>query len=158
MIKNKTLLLLIGEVINKLKKVKYFNKLDFIWGYNNIYIKEGNEQRAAFLTNKGLFKPKVIYFRLCNLPETFQRMMNSIFQKLLYKWILANYIDNFVISAKTKKKLKERIIHFLKVAEKHNLYFKQSKCNFDAKEIPILGVVVGQREVQMENDKIKVVK
>ena len=43
MIKNKTLLLLIGEVINKLKKVKYFNKLDFIWGYNNIYIKEGNE-------------------------------------------------------------------------------------------------------------------
>ena len=63
-----------------------------------------------------------------------------------------------MISAKTKKKLEERIIHFLKVAEKHNLYFKQSKCNFDAKEIPILGVVVGQREVQMENDKIKVVK
>ena len=36
MIKNKTLLPLIREVINKLKKAKYFNKLDLIWGYNNV--------------------------------------------------------------------------------------------------------------------------
>ena len=36
MIKNKTLLPLITEVIDKLKDVKYFNKLDLIWGYNNI--------------------------------------------------------------------------------------------------------------------------
>jgi len=35
-IKDKTPLPLIGEVINKLKEVRYFNKLDLIWGYNNI--------------------------------------------------------------------------------------------------------------------------
>ena len=37
-IKDKTLLPLIGEVIDKLKEAKYFNKLDLIWGYNNIQI------------------------------------------------------------------------------------------------------------------------
>ena len=37
-IKDKTLLPLIGEVINKLKEAKYFNKLDLIWEYNNIQI------------------------------------------------------------------------------------------------------------------------
>jgi len=42
-IKNNTLLLLIGEVIDKLKEVKYFKKLDLIWGYNNVQIKEGNK-------------------------------------------------------------------------------------------------------------------
>jgi len=78
-IKDKMPLPLIGEVIDKLKKVKYFNKLDLIWGYNNVWIKEGDEWKAAFLTNKGLFKPQVMYFGLCNSPETFQRMMNSIF-------------------------------------------------------------------------------
>jgi len=46
-IKDKTLLHLIGEVINKLKEAKYFNKLDLIWGYNNIWIKEGDEWKAA---------------------------------------------------------------------------------------------------------------
>ena len=42
-IKNKTPLPLIGEVIDKLKEAKYFNKLDLIWGYNNVWIKEGDE-------------------------------------------------------------------------------------------------------------------
>ena len=57
MIKNKILLLLIREVIDKLKKAKYFNKLDLIWGYNNVQIREGDKWKAAFLTNKGLFEP-----------------------------------------------------------------------------------------------------
>jgi len=47
---------LIGKVINKLKEAKYFNKLNLIWGYNNVWIKEDNEWKAAFLINKGLFE------------------------------------------------------------------------------------------------------
>ena len=35
-IKDKIPLPLIGEVINKLKEARYFNKLDLIWGYNNV--------------------------------------------------------------------------------------------------------------------------
>ena len=109
-IKDKTPLLLIGEVINKLKEAKYFNKLDLIWGYNNVRIKEGDEWKAAFLTNKGLFEPQVMYFGLCNSLGTFQRMMNSIFQELLYEGMLANYMDDFVIPARTMEELEEQMI------------------------------------------------
>jgi len=84
--------------------------------------------------------------------------MNSIFQELLYEGILANYMDNFVIPAKTMEELEKRTIRFLKIAEKHNLCFKRSKCNFNMEEIPILGVVVGKGQIQMEQEKIKVVK
>ena len=142
-IKDKTPLPLIGEVIDKLKEAWYFNKLDLIWGYNNVRIKEGDKWKAAFLTNKGLFEPQVMYFGLCNSPETFQRMMNSIFRELLHEGILANYMDDFVIPAKTMKELEEQTIRFLKIAEKHNLCFKRSKCDFNMEEIPILGVIVG---------------
>ena len=69
-----------------------------------------------------------------------------------------NYMDNFVIPAKTMEELKERTIRFLKIAEKHNLYFKRSKCDFNIEEIPILGVVVGKEQIQMEQEKIKAVK
>jgi len=55
-IKDKIPLLLIGEVIDKLKKARYFNKLDLIWGYNNVQIKEGEKWKVTFLTNKCLFK------------------------------------------------------------------------------------------------------
>ena len=157
-IKDKTPLPLIGEVIDKLKEAKYFNKLDLIWGYNNVRIKEGDEWKAAFLTNKGLFELQVMYFRLCNSPGTFQRMMNSIFQELLHEGVLANYMDDFVIPAKTMKELEERTIRFLKIAEKHNLCFKQSKYDFNMEKIPILGIIVGKGQIKMEQEKIKAVK
>ena len=141
-IKDKILLFLIGEIINKLKKAKYFNKLDLIWEYNNVQIKEEDKWKAAFLTNKDLFEPKVMYFGLCNLLGMFQRTINSIFRKLLYKEVLANYIDNFVIPTRTKIELEKRTIQFLNIAERYNLCFKWSKCNFNAEKIPILEVVV----------------
>jgi len=51
-----------------------------------------------------------MYFGLCNSPRTFQRMMNSIFRELLYEGVLANYMDDFIIPAKTKEEPEERII------------------------------------------------
>jgi len=57
MIKDKMPLPLIGKVIDKLKEVKYFNKLNLICEYNNVQIKEDNKWKAAFLTNKRLFEP-----------------------------------------------------------------------------------------------------
>ena len=123
-IKDKTPLPLIGEVIDKLKEVRYFNKLNLIWGYNNVRIKEGDEWKATFLTNKGLFEPQVMYFGLCNSLGTFQRMMNSIFWELLHEGILANYMNDFVIPERTKEELEEWTIRFLKIAEKHQLCFK----------------------------------
>ena len=84
--------------------------------------------------------------------------MNSIFQELLHEGVLANYMDDFVILAKTKEELEEWMIRFLKIVEKHKLCFKQLKCDFDMEEIPILGVIVGKGQIKMEQEKIKAVK
>ena len=66
-------------------------------------------------------------------------------------------MDDFIILAK-KKKLEEITIWFLKVVEKYNLCFKQSKYNFEAEKISNLEVVVRQGEVQIENSKVKAIK
>ena len=61
MVKNSYLLPLISEIMDKLKGTKYFTKLDVRWGYNNVQIRKGNEWKAAFKTNKGLFEPTVMF-------------------------------------------------------------------------------------------------
>ena len=76
----------------------------------------------------------------------------------MHKGVLANYMDDFVIPAKTMKELEERTIRFLKIVEKHNLCFKWSKYDFNMEEIPIPGVIVGRGQVKMEQEKIKAVK
>ena len=42
-----------------MKSAKYFTKFDVRWGFNNIRIKEGDEEKAAFLTNRGLSRANV---------------------------------------------------------------------------------------------------
>ena len=79
--------------------------MDIIWGYNNIHIKEGHEWKAAFLPPKGLFKPTVMYFGLCNLPGTFMCMMQTIFHDMIQQWKCAIYMDNLIFKGKTKEEL-----------------------------------------------------
>jgi hypothetical protein len=70
--KNHYPLLLINDLIYYLEGVRYFTKLNVHWGYNNVCIQEGNEWKAAFCTNKGLFESLVMYFGLTNSLATFQ--------------------------------------------------------------------------------------
>ena len=63
---------IITDLLNGLSKMRYFTKLDLRAGYNNIRIKEGDQWKAAFKTPRGLFKPTVMFFGLCNSPATFQ--------------------------------------------------------------------------------------
>jgi hypothetical protein len=74
--KNRYPLPLIDDLIHRLKGAHYFTQLDVCWGYNNVRIRGGNEWKAAFRTNRGLFEPLVMYFGLTNSPATFQIMMN----------------------------------------------------------------------------------
>ena len=52
--------------------------MDLRWGYNNVWIKEGDKQKAAFTTLEGSFKLMMMFFGLTNLPVTFQTIMNEI--------------------------------------------------------------------------------
>jgi hypothetical protein len=96
-IKNQYPLPLASDIINWLKQARYFTKFDICWGYNNIRIKEGDEWKATFTTNKGLFEPRVMFFGLTNALATFQALMNSIFADLIAKGQVIVYLDDILI-------------------------------------------------------------
>ncbi len=102
-IKNCYPLPLISELMDKLRGTKYFSKLDVRWGYNNVCIKTGDEWKAAFRTNRGLFEPTVMFFGLTNSPATFQWMMNDIFKDLITSGAVTVYLDDILIMSKTKE-------------------------------------------------------
>ena len=49
-------MLLLAKLNNKLKRAKFFIKLDQKGQYNYIHIKEGKEQKIAFRTQYSLYK------------------------------------------------------------------------------------------------------
>lgn len=100
-IKNRYPLPLIQELLDKLKGARHFTKLDVRWGYNNVRIKEGDEWKAAFRTNEGLFEPTVMFFGLTNSPATFQAMMNELFRDLIHAGVVVVYLDDILIFTNT---------------------------------------------------------
>jgi hypothetical protein len=99
--KNKYPLLLILELIAKLRGAKYFTKLDVCWGFNNVRMKEGDEWKAAFWTNQGSFELLVMFFGLTNSPATFQTMMNDTFEELISEGVVVVYLDDILIFTET---------------------------------------------------------
>jgi hypothetical protein len=120
--KNRYPLLLIDDLIHQLKGAKYFTKLDVHWGYNNVRIKEGDEWKAAFRTNHGLFKPLVMYFGLTNSPVTFQMMINKIFENLITQGVTSIYLDDILIFTSTLEEHRPISRMVMEWLRKHKLY------------------------------------
>jgi len=116
MVKNKYPLPLISKLISQLRGARYFTKLDVRWGFNNVRIKPGDEWKAAFQTNRGLFKPLVMFFGMTNSLATFQAMMNDIFRDLIVEGIMVVYLDDILIFTRTEEeyaKAIRRVLHVM---------------------------------------------
>ncbi len=155
MIKNRYLLPLISELMDKLRGTKYFSKLDVHWGYNNVRIKMGDEWKAAFRTNRGLYELMVMFFGLTNSPATFQWMMNDIFKDLITSGKMTIYLDNILIMSKTKEEHRQITWEVLKTLRKHKLFLKAEKCEFEVLEMEYLGVVISEGSICMDPVKTK---
>jgi len=152
--KNKYPLPLIPKLIPKLCGAKYFTKLDVCWGFNNVRIKEGDEWKAAFWMNRGLFEPLVMYFGLTNSPATCQTMMDDIFEDLISEGVVVVYLDDILIFTETLDE-HHRITHcILELLEKHKLYLRVDKCEFEKTMVEYLGVIISHNSIAMDPIKI----
>ena len=140
--------------MNKLKGAKYFTKLDVRWGYNNVQIKEGDEWKAAFLTNRGLFEPLVMFFGLTNSPATFQTMMNELLQDLINTGKVLVYIDNILIFTNNLDEHRKLVCQVLSILSTNKLYLKPEKCEFKKQQIDFLGLIVSKGKVEMDPIKV----
>ena len=145
-IKNTYPLPLISELMDKVQGAKYFTKLDIQWGYNNIQIKDRDQWKAAFKTNRGLFKPTVMFFGMCNSPATFQSMIVATFKDLIDEGIIIIYMDDLFLFTKDLTSLKENTKQVLQRLLDNDLYLKPRKCEFAQTKVEWLGMIIEETE------------
>ena len=95
-IKNRYLLLLIGELLDRLRRVKRFTQLDFISAYHQMRICKRNKWKTAFRTRYSHFEYQVIPFSLTNASASFQEYINMILTKKFDIFFII-YLDNILI-------------------------------------------------------------
>lgn len=156
-VKNRYPLPLASDIISRLRQAKYFTKFDVRWGYHNVRIKEGDEWKAAFVTNQGLFEPRVMLFGLTNSPATFQALMNSIFADLIVAGKVAVYLDDILIFSSTLEEHRQVTHEVLRRLQEHDLYLRPEKCEFERTEVEYLGLIIREGEVAMDPVKVRAV-
>ena len=144
----------ISDLVDSLKHSCYFTKLDIRWGYNNIWIKETDQWKAAFTTPYGLYEPMVMFFGQCNSPPMFQAFMNYIFADYLAEGWLIIYMDNLMVHSADLTEHIARIQLVLQRLRKHKLGVKLEKCIFCAPQAEYLGLIVGEGQISMDPVKL----
>ena len=128
----------IQEVLESLVDAGHFSCLDLKSRFWQIRMDEVSKQYTAFTVgNLGFFECNRMPFRLCNVPATFQWLMQNCMGELNFIYCLI-YLDNLIMFFWTA----EEHLHHLRVVfdclQEYNLKLKPSKCNLFREEINYL--------------------
>jgi len=124
-------------------------------GYNNVHICPGDEWKAAFKTNRGMFEPLVMFFGLMNSPTMFQAMMNELFKDLIASSTVFIYMDDILIATCTMEEHRRVIRQVLQILKSNQLFLKPEKCEFEKDEVEYLGIHLQAGQLAMDPIKLQ---
>src|ERR1700726_1284281 len=148
---------LLTTLVEKAATGKVYTKLDLRKGFNLVWMFEGDEEKAAFVTCQGLFKPLVMQFGLCNAPPTFQRMIDDVLQKELETEKVFAYVDNILIAMETAEENRRLTREVLQWLRENQLYCSARKCQFEVDEVDYLGIRITQGWIRISLEQIKAI-
>jgi hypothetical protein len=107
-IKNKYPLPRIEDLLDRLKKAKFFSKIDLRSGYHQMKIQEQDIPKTAFTTGYGLYEFVVVFFGLNNAPAYFMNLMNKVFMEKLDMFAVV-FIDDILVYSETVEEHEEHL-------------------------------------------------
>lgn len=156
-IKNKYPLPRIDELFDRLQGAKYFSKIDLRSGYWQIKVWPDDVPKTAFRTRYGSFEWLVLPMGLTNAPATFMHLMNQIFRAFLDEFVIV-FLDDVLIYSRTLADHRRHVRQVLDVLRQHQLYGKESKCEFFRDHVEFLGHRVDREGMHMMEDKVRAIR
>jgi hypothetical protein len=89
-------------------------------------------------------------YGMTNSPATFQTMMNDIFNDLISCGVICVYIDDILIFTKDLEERCRVVQEVLDILQKHKLFLRHDKCEFEHTCIEYLGLIISDGKVEMD--------
>ncbi|KAK4848380.1 hypothetical protein QYF36_012250 [Acer negundo] len=124
--------------------------MDAYSGYNQILMHPDDQEKTAFVTERGTFYYKVMSFGLKNTGATYQRLVNKMFTKM-FGTTMEVYIDVMLVAQQHIDHLRQ----LFDVLDKYGLKLNPTKCSFGVSSGKFLGYLVTHRGVEANPNQIR---
>ncbi|CAM8990052.1 unnamed protein product [Rhodiola kirilowii] len=143
----------IDQMLDRLAGKPYFCFLDGFSGYNQIPIAPEDQEKTTFTCPFGTFAFRRMSFGLCNAPDTFQRVVTSIFSDMIGSFIEV-FMDDFTVHGDTFDTCLGNLSTVLARCVSMNLVLNYEKCHFMVTHGVVLGHIVSHEGIEVDKAKI----
>jgi hypothetical protein len=157
MVQNRYPIPQIDDLLDQLKGVKYFSKIDLKSGYHQVPIEPSDVWKTAFKSKEGLFEWLVMPFGLTNAPATFMRLMDDIQRPFTNSFVVV-YLDDILIFSQTWEEHLHHIRQVLQTPWQHKLCANLEKCTFSITQVQYLGYIIDEQGVDVDLAKIQFIR
>uniref|UniRef100_A0A2N9GA07 Uncharacterized protein n=1 Tax=Fagus sylvatica TaxID=28930 RepID=A0A2N9GA07_FAGSY len=145
------------EEVDKLLKAGFIREVYYPeWLANVIQMTEGDQEKTAFITSRGLFCYKIMPFGLKNAGATYQRLVNKMFYDQIGRNVEV-YVDDMLVKSKKDEDHLSDLIETFQTLRRYNMKLNPAKCVFGVSSGKFLGFMVSQRGIEANPDKIKAI-
>ncbi|KAL9235930.1 hypothetical protein vseg_010651 [Gypsophila vaccaria] len=125
-------------------------------GYHQIFLKEQDRPKCAFITSAGVYMYKMIPFGLNNASTTYQRLMDEVFREERGRNVEVYVVDEIV----KIKSDEEHLAHLRETFEsfrKYKMMLNPKKCTFGVRSEKFFAFLVSLRGIDVNPDKVQAI-
>ena len=115
--------------------------MDAFSGYNQIKMKEKDQEKTSFVTSQGFFCYKVMPFRLKNAGAMYQRLMNKMFTHQLGRNVQV-FVDDMLVKSVRENDHLSDLQETFNTLRSYNMKLNPNKCVFGVTAGKFLGFMV----------------
>ena len=145
----------IENIIQKTQGMKFFNKVDLMWAFQQIELDPACRYISRFRTPDGNYQYTRLFFGVNTASEVFHQKIEDCLQGLPAQM---NAIDDIVVMGRTREESSKNVNLFFQRLSEKGLTVNPDKCMFDQTEIVFFGLKISPKGVSLCDQKIEALK
>lgn len=141
--------------MTRLRKAKYFSRLDFVNAYHQLELDEESRPITTFITHKGMFRYKRLMFGVNSAPEIFQRVIEEMLSACTN---CMNYLDDVIVYGSTEEEHDLCLKKVLETFKENNVLLNEAKCTRKVKELCFLGHKLSEHGIDADQRKVETIQ
>jgi hypothetical protein len=147
---------LIDLLVDSTSGHKLLSFMDAFSRFNQIHLDDADQEKKAFITDRGLYCYKMIPFGLKKVGATYQRLVNKMFRDQIGRNVEV-YVDDIVVKSTQALSHIADLSETFKMLRDYKMKLNPAKCAFGVSSGKFLGFMVSQKGIEANPEKVKAV-